>query len=429
MKNKYKAIDLFCGCGGLSEGFLKTNKFEIPLHIDWDEAPLKAFKNRLKTKWGHKKPEDSILQFDLQEIDSLLKGWDEDEHGEHVHSQKGIGKLFKKGELDFIVGGPPCQAYSVAGRIRCPDGMVNDYRNYLFESYVSLVSHFRPKIFVFENVPGMLSAAPGGIPITDRIKESFKEIGYHIIENFKDAVFNVSDFGVPQDRKRVILVGIDTKRFGKRASEEFIENFYYNYMPNLKVEKKTTVRDSIEHLPKIFINKDKNTPKKSHVTKEYFPNHQPRFHSKRDISTFSLLAKDKQNKVRKYDSSEALKNLYTELTGKKSNVHKYGVQEWDKPSKTIVAHLYKDGLRHIHPDPTQGRSLTVRECAALQTFDDDYIFTESMGANYKMIGNAVPPLFAKTLGTVLSIQLEALQNKKKVNTKLIEKRLSPQINI
>ncbi|MFG1481473.1 DNA cytosine methyltransferase [Halobacteriovorax sp. HFRX-2_2] len=421
--NKYKAIDLFCGCGGLSEGFLQTKKFDIPLHIDWDKAPLQTLKHRLKTKWNHKDPNESVLQFDLQDVSELLTGWYEDNDQPHPLSKKGIGRMFKKGELDFIVGGPPCQAYSIAGRIRCPDGMKNDYRNYLFESYVKLVTHFRPKIFVFENVPGMLSASPGGIPITERIKESFEDAEYTIIENFKEAVFNTSDYGVPQDRKRVILVGVDTKRYGKKASQSFINDFYKNFMPSLKIDTKTTVRDAISHLPKLTINKKDDNAKVSHLTNEFFPNHTPRFHSQRDIKAFQLLAKDKLNKVRKYDSTESLKALYTELTGKKSNVHKYCVQEWDKPSKTIVAHLYKDGLRHIHPDHKQGRSLTVRECAALQTFDDDFVFTESMGANYKMIGNAVPPKFAKLIATVLSVQLEAMESKRSTNFKQIQKYL------
>ena len=90
--------------------------------------------------------------------------------------------------------------------------------------------------------------------------------------------------------------------------------------------------------------------------------------------------------------------LYQEKTGKKTNVHKYHVLRWDKPSNTIPAHLKKDGLRHIHPDPLQKRSITVREAARLQTFDDDFEFNESQVANYEMIGNAVPPLFAEKLG-------------------------------
>ena len=93
--------------------------------------------------------------------------------------------------------------------------------------------------------------------------------------------------------------------------------------------------------------------------------------------------------------------MYYEVTGKNSNVHKYHVLRWDEPSNTIPAHLKKDGLRHIHPDPKQMRSITVREAARLQTFDDDFEFNESQLANFEMIGNAVPPLFAKKLGELL----------------------------
>lgn len=404
-KMKFTAIDLFCGCGGFSEGFMQTEKFDIPVHIDWEEAPLNTLRHRLKTKWKHQEPSQSVLKYDLQNIDEILNGWDAEKY-QHFYSKNGIGKLFKKGELDFVIGGPPCQAYSIAGRVRCPDGMKNDYRNFLFESYVKMVDHFKPKMFIFENVPGMLSASPGGISIVDRIKKSFSEIDYEIVDDFKSAVFNTSDYGVPQDRRRVIILGVSKNFFGAKISKEIIHNFYYEIMPSLKQAVHNTVRDAISHYPRLVINKGENKHKISHNVNEYFPNHTPRFHSERDIEIFKLLAKDKQRKIREYDSTDDLKALYTKVTGKKSNVHKYCVQEWDKPSKTIVAHLYKDGLRHIHPDPSQGRSLTVRECAALQTFPDDFIFTESMGANYKMIGNAVPPVFSKLLATVTSKQLE-----------------------
>nr|WP_307838369.1 DNA cytosine methyltransferase [Bacillus sp. TH23] len=93
------------------------------------------------------------------------------------------------------------------------------------------------------------------------------------------------------------------------------------------------------------------------------------------------------------------------MTGKNSNVHKYHVLRWDKPSNTIPAHLYKDGLRHIHPDSTQARTITVREAARLQTFDDDYEFISSAGDNYKMIGNAVPPKFSEKLAEAIEVLL------------------------
>lgn len=115
-----------------------------------------------------------------------------------------------------------------------------------------------------------------------------------------------------------------------------------------------------------------------------------------------MLAEDIETGTCEYVSTERLKELYTELTGKKSNIHKYYVLRRNEPSNTIPAHLYKDGMRHIHPDSRQARSITVREAARLQTFDDDYIFTGSMGAQYKMIGNAVPPKFAEILSSALA---------------------------
>ena len=145
--------------------------------------------------------------------------------------------------------------------------------------------------------------------------------------------------------------------------------------------------------------------KKSHYVdceNNFIKNHEPRFHNSRDVEIFRLLAEDIKVGRYKYTHSEALKKLYTERTGKKSAVHKYNVLRLDRPSNTIPAHLYKDGLRHIHPDPEQARTITVREAARLQTFDDDYHFLASQGANYKMIGNAVPPKFAKKIALALA---------------------------
>ena len=120
------------------------------------------------------------------------------------------------------------------------------------------------------------------------------------------------------------------------------------------------------------------------------------------MGIFKLLTEDIESGRNEYVSIESLKNLYTERTGKTSNVHKYHVIRWDEPSNLIPAHLYKDGLRHIHPDSSQCRSITVREAARLQTFDDDYIFDGSNVEVYKMIGNAVPPKFAKKLADAVA---------------------------
>ena len=129
--------------------------------------------------------------------------------------------------------------------------------------------------------------------------------------------------------------------------------------------------------------------------------HVARWQSKRDIDIFELLTKDIESGRCEYVTTESLKALYTEKTGKVSNVHKYHVLRWDEPSNLIPAHLYKDGLRHIHPDSAQLRTITVREAARLQTFPDDYIFYGGSMEVYKMIGNAVPPLFSKALANAV----------------------------
>ena len=181
--------------------------------------------------------------------------------------------------------------------------------------------------------------------------------------------------------------------------------FYNKILPSYKVTKKITVKDAIGELPGLYplLKEERFEGKRiSHsLPVPFVPNHIGRWHSKRDMDVFKLLAEDIESGKNKYTSTAALKSLYTKITGKTSNVHKYHVLRWDKPSNLIPAHLYKDGLRHIHPDSTQQRTITMREAARLQTFDDDYIFYGSNGDIYKMIGNAVPPLFAKILANAV----------------------------
>ena len=151
-----------------------------------------------------------------------------------------------------------------------------------------------------------------------------------------------------------------------------------------------------------------NGRKYSHVPIECanIYNHSPRFHSVRDQGVFKLLGEDIESGRNKYTNINALKELYTKVTGKNSNIHKYYVLRWDEPSNTIPAHLYKDGMRHIHPDPNQARSITVREAARLQSFPDDFEFLGSNMAQHKMIGNAVPPLFAKQVAIGVKMLLD-----------------------
>jgi len=395
---KLKTLDLFAGCGGLTEGFEMTGSYETLACVEWEKSSRDTLAHRLHAKWGYSDADNRVLQFDAQRTEDLLDGWSDDpKYG----SNDGLNRLVeaRNGVVDLIVGGPPCQAYSIAGRIRDAHGMNNDYRNFLFETYVRLVKKFQPKIIIFENVPGMLSARPGGVPIIERVRRSFKEVGYSLIDNIKEhAVIDASDYGVPQNRKRLILFGIRNNSF-EGDPQELLREFYTQILPSFKAKRKVTVAEAIFDLPKLMPNPNKKDCLKfSHLPQvTNIANHKPRFHNERDMAIFHELALDNTHNNRRYKNIDDLKKLYTKATGKISNIHKYYVLEKDKQSNTIVSHLYKDGLRHIHPDPKQARSITVREAARLQSFPDDFEFLGSIGDQYKMVGNAVPPILARAI--------------------------------
>jgi len=398
-------IDLFAGCGGLTEGFKQNGHYNTIACVEWDKLPCDALRHRFNTKWGYTDADKRVMRFDIQRVKELICGWDDAEYG----YSDGLDALVNAngGTVDLIIGGPPCQAYSVAGRIRDENGMREDYRNYLFEKYLMIVKHYKPKAFIFENVPGILSAMPGDgkKKIINDISRQFSKAGYVLLENMEQAIIDFTEYGVPQNRKRVIMLGINHEHFGNNA-KNVLERFYEQFLPKYKVEKKRTVRETIGDLPKLrplkkAITVDGKRYAHSLAKDKNILNHTARYNNEREIKTFRLLAEDIASGRNEYTSTEKLKKLYTSLTGKKSNVHKYYVLRWDEPSNTIPAHLYKDGLRHIHPDPEQARTITIREAARLQTFPDDYEFISGTSMDFKIIGNAVPPLFAKILAESL----------------------------
>ena len=157
---KFTFIDLFAGCGGLSEGFLSTGKFKSLAHVEWEMPMVESLRNRLVKKWGYSELEAKrdVIHFDIQKTDELLNGnWSEDAidlYGSTNDSDfclSGLKGRIGNSSVDIIVGGPPCQAYSIHGRAQDKNGMNDDYRNYLFESFVKIVNAFKPKLFVFEN--------------------------------------------------------------------------------------------------------------------------------------------------------------------------------------------------------------------------------------------------------------------------------------
>lgn len=412
MKKKLNNIELFAGAGGLLDGFEKTGKYNLLGAVEWQKPQVRTLIHRLKKKYNDNNATMKVLNFDIQRTAELIHGWEND-----IKFDSGVGldSLVGGHSVDVISGGPPCQAYSLAGRIRDSNGMKDDYRNFLFEAYIEIVNHYRPKIIVFENVEGILSAIPTGEKITDLIRKGFNDIGYEIINDLrKNALLDLSQFGVPQKRKRVIIIGI-RKDNPKTNYQNILLHFYNNLLTNEKVGRIQTVRDSIGDLPPIY---PLNNPIKNQAYENTsdINGHHARFHNSRDQEIFFELALDIEEDTNIYSDARDLINLYYKRTGKKTNVHKYHVLKWNEPSNTIPAHLKKDGLRHIHPDPNQRRSLTVREAARIQTFDDDFDFNESTSANFEMIGNAVPPLFAFKLGNLIPKLIEITENSEKDST-------------
>lgn len=405
-KRKLTFIDLFAGCGGLSEGFLATGKYEGIAHVEWESPMVNTLRARLVKKWAHTEEDAKkrVIKFDVQKTDELFHGnWSAStktlygKENDPFIVENGLDGLVGKNKVDCIIGGPPCQAYSIAGRAQSPTGMKNDYRNYLFESFVKIVDHFKPKFFVFENVPGLLSACPGGKPVKERIYEAFDKIGYEIRspEELKNSVYCAEDYGVPQKRNRVIIIGIPKDSKPKLAS-------FYAALDSRKIRKHKTVRDAIGNLPKLVpldVVDCSGRSKISHrqISGKKVDLHNPRYNGKRDQKLFYEWLSKSMNSF----SQEDKKAFYTKITGHSSNHIKYRNLEWDKPSPTVVAHLQKDGYMFIHPDIDQLRTITIREAALLQSFPKDYCFLGSNPYCYKMIGNAVPVLFAKGIAEAM----------------------------
>lgn len=402
-KKKYTFIDLFAGCGGLSEGFLRTGRFNALAHVEWEKPMVETLRNRLVTNWNESEEnaKKKVILFDIQKTEELINGnWSDEsitqyggENSEKV-KKHGLKGIIGNKHVDLIIGGPPCQAYSIHGRATDKDSMNNDYRNYLFESFCKVVDEFRPNVFVFENVGGLLSAKPGGVPVRKRIYDAFTQIGYQILtpEEMPSALYNAVNFNVPQHRPRVIILGV------RKDSNINLNDLYKSIEREQKLNIKLTVRDAIGHLPPLYPLehqvKDRRYMRSHQLNSNLeITQHEARNHGPRERGIFKEWVEHNMNHI----SHQAKIDYYYKKTGHKTLYQKYKNLEWDRPSHTIVAHLSKDGYMFIHPDPEQQRSITIREAACLMTFPVDFQFLGSTPYNFKMIGNAVPVNFASAI--------------------------------
>ena len=399
---KYNFIDLFAGCGGLSEGFYKQG-YNALAHVEINSTACKTLRTRMK-HYGYTNANEAVLELDITR-DAVIDKIEDAVQGK---------------EVDVIIGGPPCQAYSSLGRAKDDNAMKDDPRNYLFESYVKVLNHYMPKFFVFENVTGLLTAKINGEHIINKIVAALGE-NYKVKFDPKLNVLNSANYGVPQIRKRVIIIGV-RKDINIEPEEMYASVLKTHYDPEMPNEERTglkkyiTVRDAIGELP--FLRPGEGEPSVPFMysfENEYLQrigsadltelnDHVARNHNDKDIARYTAMAKNHWTFQEMLDKREDLRHEKARVFG-----NSYTVQWWDLPSKTIIAHLYKDGNQFIHPDYKQGRTFTVREVARLQSFPDDFIFEGPRTEQFKQIGNAVPPLLAEAIAKGMKEKLDFVE--------------------
>lgn len=397
MSKKYTFIDLFAGCGGLSEGFYQEG-FESIVHLDFDAPSCETLKERMRFyNYPEKTIKNAVICGDITCNDVQMQ----------------VNKVVGDNDIDVLVGGPPCQTFSSVGRAQDKHSMRNDPRNYLFRSYLEILEKHKPKIFVFENVSGLLSAKPNGNFIFPEIVENMSEY-YSLCDNKDTILLNSVHYGVPQIRKRVILIGVRKDlKINPLDIYNAIEKTHYSPEMELKNEikglkKYLTVKDAIFDLPKLLPGEGEEEvfhkiEKKNSYLKLIRPNgstqlfnHVARNHNQNDQERYKILSKNNWQLKELADVRPDLIHHDPKHFG-----NRYTVQASNKPGRTVVAHLYKDGNLFIHPDSEQSRTFTVREAARIQSFPDDFKFIGSRTNQYKQVGNAVPPLMAKQIAKAI----------------------------
>jgi DNA (cytosine-5)-methyltransferase 1 len=356
-----KVIDLFAGCGGLSLGFLKGG-FTVEKAVEFDPVIANTY------KMNH--PNIDLIVDDIKNVD--------------------ISKVFKRGEADVIVGGPPCQGFSMAGaRIR--QGFIGDPRNYLFKHYFNIVKVVKPKVFVMENVKGLLTMENG--KIIEEIKRIFRDPKmldgnpYHLF----DRIIRTTDFGIPQKRERLIIIGTTLKRgyLGSALKEGYFEILWERTRNDILSKfpsffDSVTIYDAIGNLPVVTKDGLINNPAPQTEYEKYIScesktieNHLQSKHSKRAVERMKRVSNGEN---------------YNALDEKINSVHSgsYGRLCWDEQAATITTRFDTPaGGRFIHP--VENRTLSPREAARIQSFPDDFVFSGDKRSISRQIGNAVPP--------------------------------------
>lgn len=368
--NSPKMVDLFCGAGGLSLGFIQAG-FTVALANDIEDCCVDTY--------AHNHPEverSRIVKGDINELISRLDTY------------------IDFNSVSIIVGGPPCQGFSMANRQR----LINDPRNHLYRSYVEVVRKVMPPFFVMENVKGMLSVA-------NQVIEDFESVGYSVSAK----VLNAKDFGVPQNRERLIYIG---NRIGVDNN-----NIFAGILAASSKITKYVLADALYGLKPLSASRERNATERSSdysgsrimygtgETNDYIEtinlgkkttivyNHKARYNNDRDVEIFSRLNPG--------DRSDDPKIADIMPYSRRNGIFKdkYYKLEPDKVCKTITAHMKFDCNMYIHP--SQARGLTPREAARVQSYPDDYYFRGAYTKTYMQIGNSVPPLMGRAIATAI----------------------------
>jgi DNA (cytosine-5)-methyltransferase 1 len=403
-------IDLFCGAGGFAKGFEMTGKFKCVGGIDNKSAAIETHKLNFK--------ESISVCGDIREIEP-----------------KDFQKIIGNKKIDLIIGGPPCPTFSTIGHAKIQSvnkgkggDITEDPRNTLFLDYLKYVRYFKPKMFVMENVPQFLTKYKG---------ETFQEVKkiinrdlpeYKIVEQVQ--ILNSVNYGVPQSRRRMILVGhLKGYDFQYPKITHWFEGSRQNINPSKeelnpkKLKKHVTIKSAISDLPKITDNWRISEGEYSKF--EELDEYQKlmRAGTKKIVSNnICRMSNERAKKVFKHmkqgDIYMDLPKEIRKILPFREDIFKDRLKRLveNDASWTILAHIGMDGYMYIHP--TEDRTLSVREAARIQSFPDDFVFVGNQQDSYVQVGNAVPPLMAKAIAESvykgLEIKKKTAQKSKKL---------------
>lgn len=447
----FYTIDLFAGCGGLSEGFMQAG-FEVLTQVEMDDWACEtlgtrhmyhALKKIGKANYYHKYLRDEISKEEIfkkfPDIHKLVShGVIKAKFGKTKQSRirekiEKAAKYYGVSGFNVVIGGPPCQPYSLIGRSRDPDRMKNDKRHFLYEYYLKILEYLKPDFFVFENVPGLITAETKGHEIFLKMLEDFRNISppYEIAPSFDEYYENPrkylldgSRYGVPQKRKRIVFVGYKKSLLRRNNS---VKDVFKNILTAGKPRYAGyTVTDAIGDLPLLKpgegsdawfgeYQKEAAIPYQK-IMRQDSPgiiNHRARTHMKSDLERYKFFIEHYLNGNRAATLIDLMKER-PDLTPAHDHLDKFldrfKVQWWQQPASTITSHISKDGHYYIHPDIHQCRSFTVREAARCQSFPDNYLFEGPRTEQFRQVGNAVPPLLAKAIADRILKELDKIYN-------------------